>query len=208
MQLWKIFEMSELEKKQKYRYGDTRDSDDCIFVCYQKYKSKSGEIKKYEQWLSPTGFDKRRGTLLAAKKTLKYRLKKKEYLSRPEVKRHRNQKHKNLLRTNPQFALASRVRSRISVAMRRLGGKNGNKTKDLIGCSFEFLKEHIESQFKTGMSWENRSSFHIDHIRPLASFDLTDPEQLKAACHWTNLQPLYPIENIRKSDKYDPCKKK
>ena len=190
--------MSELEKKQKYRYGDTRDSDDCIFVCYQKYKSKSGEIKKYEQWLSPTSFDKRRNNHLATKKTLKYRLKKKEYLSRPEVKRHRNQKHKNSLRTNPQFALASRIRSRISAAMRRLGGKNGNKTKELLGCSFEFLKKHIESQFKVGMSWENRSSFHIDHIKPLASFDLTDPEQLKTACHYTNLQPLSPTENMSK----------
>jgi hypothetical protein len=190
--------MIELKKEQKYHYGDTRDSDDCIFVCYQKQKLKNGEIKKYAQWLSPESFNKRRNNHLAAKKTPKYRLKKKEYLSRPEVKRHRNQKHKNLLRTNPQFALASRVRSRISVAMRRLGGKNGNKTKDLIGCSFEFLKKHIESQFKEGMSWEDRSSFHIDHIKPLVSFDLTDPEQLKTACHYTNLQPLSPTENMSK----------
>jgi len=190
--------MKELKKEQKYRYGDTRDSDDCIFVCYQKQKLKSGKIKKYEQWLSPASFNKKRNHHLAAKKTSKYRLKKKEYLSRPEVKQHRNQKHKNLLRTNPQFALASRIRSRISMAMKRLGGKNGNKTKDLIGCSFEFLKKHIESQFRAGMSWEDRSSFHIDHIRPLASFDLTNPEQLKAACHYTNLQPLSPTENMSK----------
>jgi hypothetical protein len=190
--------VTDLKKEQKYRYGDTRDSDDCIFVCYQKHKLKNGKIKKYAQWLSPISFNKRRDALLAAKKTPECRLRKKEYLSRPEVKRHRNQKHKNLLRTNPQFALASRVRSRISVAMRRLGGKNGNKTKDLIGCSFEFLKKHIESQFKEGMSWEDRSSFHIDHIKPLASFDLTDPEQLKTACHYTNLQPLSPTENMSK----------
>jgi hypothetical protein len=190
--------MNELKKEQEYRYGDTRDTDNYIFVCYQKYKLKSGEIKIYEQWLSPVSFNKRRNYHLAAKKTSKYRLKKKEYLSRPEVKQHRNQKHKNLLRTNPQFALSSRIRSRICMAMKRLGGKNGNKTKDLIGCSFEFLKKHIESQFKAGMSWEDRSSFHIDHIRPLASFDLTKPEQLKAACHYKNLQPLSPTENMSK----------
>jgi len=201
VQFRKKFKVTNLKKEQKHRYGDTRDSDDCIFVCYQKHKLKSGEIKKYAQWLSPKSFNKRRNALLAAKKTPKYKLKKKEYLSRPEVKRHRNQKHKNLLRTNPQFALASRARSRISMAMKRLGGKNGNKTKDLIGCSFEFLKQHIESQFREGMAWDKPNSFHIDHIRPLSSFDLTDPEQQKAACHWTNLQPLYPEENLRKGSK-------
>jgi hypothetical protein len=134
--------------------------------------------------------------------------KQKKYCENPEVKKLINKWRREKTATNPQFAIGLRVRSRVSKALKKVGAVKSQKTKELLGCSFEFLKEHIESQFKEGMSWENRSSFHIDHIRPLASFDLTDPEQLKAACHWSNLQPLYPIENIRKSDKYDPCEKK
>ena len=62
------------------------------------------------------------------------------------------------------------------------------------------LKKHIEIQFKEGMSWENHSlnGWHIDHIIPCASFDLTDPDQQKKCFHYTNLQPLEKIENIKK----------
>lgn len=134
--------------------------------------------------------------------------KQKEYCKNPEVRKIINKRRREKIANNPQFAIACRARNRVLKALKRVGAVKSQKTMELLGCSFEFLKEHLESQFKEGMSWENRSSFHIDHIRPLASFDLTDPEQLKVACHWTNLQPLPPLENIRKSDKFDPCQQK
>lgn len=102
---------------------------------------------------------------------------------------------------SPEFLLKSRARIRIYRALKRARATKQERTSKLVGCSFLFLKRHIESMFREGMSWDKPNSFHIDHIRPLASFDLTDPEQLKAACHWTNLQPLYPEENIRKGAK-------
>jgi hypothetical protein len=106
--------------------------------------------------------------------------------------------------TNPQFALSSRIRSRIRISIKKANVQKSTRTIDLIGCSYEFLRKHIESQFREGMSWDKPNSFHIDHMRPLSSFDLTDPQQQKAACHWTNLQPLYPKENWRKGAKI-PC---
>lgn len=57
---------------------------------------------------------------------------------------------------------------------------------------------HLESLFKPGMSWENHGEWHIDHILPLASFDLTDEQQAAKACHYTNLQPLWASENMSK----------
>lgn len=121
-----------------------------------------------------------------------------KYNRDPSTKERINKKRKYRRRADPQYALKERVRSRIRMALKDAHIVKSHKTVDLIGCSYCFFKEHLENQFKDGMSWDRPNSFHIDHIRPLASFDLTDPEQQKAACHYTNLQPLYPEENLRK----------
>ena len=82
-------------------------------------------------------------------------------------------------------------------------------TMRLVGCTTEELKLHLERQFKPGMSWANHTvkGWHIDHIRPCASFDLTAPEQQKQCFHYTNLQPLWAGENYSKGDKYEPKEK-
>jgi hypothetical protein len=103
------------------------------------------------------------------------------------------------LRTDARFRLALLLRTRLRAALRG-GYKNGSAVRDL-GCSIAKLRQHLERQFKPGMTWGNwsRTGWHIDHIRPLASFDLGDPSQLKAAVHYTNLQPLWAIENLKKA---------
>jgi hypothetical protein len=127
------------------------------------------------------------------------------YYSNPEVRERIAQKRRirenSKRRTDPEFLIKHRTSCRIRKALRRVNAYKSTRTVDLIGCSYSFLKEHIEKQFKDGMAWNKLNSFHIDHIRPLSSFDLTDPDQLKAAFHWTNLQPLYPKENMYKRDK-------
>ena len=67
------------------------------------------------------------------------------------------------------------------------------------------VRAHIEARFIEDMTWDNwgrgwggRREWHLDHVRPLASFDLTDPAQLALACHYTNLQPLWAIDNLKK----------
>lgn len=98
--------------------------------------------------------------------------------------------------TNPQYRIRRRLSSRLSGALKTQGVKKTYKIEELIGCSPQKLKEYIETQFKDGMTWE--SDIHIDHIKPCSSFDLTDPEQQKSCFHFTNLQPLYSIDNIKK----------
>jgi len=75
----------------------------------------------------------------------------------------------------------------------------------LLGCTMAEFVAHIESLWSDGMSWANwtRDGWHIDHIVPLSAFDLTDTEQLKAACHYTNLRPLWATDNLRKGAKVD-----
>lgn len=97
-------------------------------------------------------------------------------------------------KTDPRFTLSCNLRSRVASAIKTKSAH----THELVGCSWTFLVKYLESKFKPGMTWENRHLWHIDHIRPFASFDLTDPEQQRLACHYTNLQPLWAEENLRK----------
>jgi hypothetical protein len=86
--------------------------------------------------------------------------------------------------------------------MKLTGCKKSSKTLDLLGCSLDFLKAWFEYQFEPDMTFENHGSvWHIDHVTPCASFDMTDEEQQKICFHWKNLQPLYGDENLSKNDK-------
>ena len=80
--------------------------------------------------------------------------------------------------------------------------KKAYKTEKLIGCSILKMRKHLEKQFKKGMTWENHGIYgwHIDHIRPLESFDLSDSEQQLIAFNYKNCQPLWAKENLEKSD--------
>jgi hypothetical protein len=76
--------------------------------------------------------------------------------------------------------------------------KTGSAVRDL-GCTISELKKHLESKFQLGMTWGNRGKeWHIDHIIPLAQFNLQDRQQFLIACHYTNLQPLWAKDNIVK----------
>jgi hypothetical protein len=102
------------------------------------------------------------------------------------------------LRNSLHYRLAAACRDRLRKCLR--SKKRAGKTLSLLGCTPAELRLHLESRFQPGMSWENWAydGWHIDHIRPLASFDLADPEQQKIAFHYTNLQPLWATDNLRK----------
>ena len=74
---------------------------------------------------------------------------------------------------------------------------------EYVGCTPTFLRQHLQSQFTDGMTWENHGQWHIDHRRPCASFDLTTEEEKVKCFHWSNLQPMWGPENISKGDNYD-----
>lgn len=106
---------------------------------------------------------------------------------------------KNRRKTDINYRLTKRLRTRIWFALR--GICKSKSTMKLIGCSIEFLREHLEKQFIKGMSWNNYGKWHIDHIIPCASFDLTKPEEQRKCFHYTNLQPLWAEENLSKGAK-------
>jgi len=97
------------------------------------------------------------------------------------------------------YAMKSRVRHRTREAFKRAKLTKPYKTNKLLGCNYETLCTYIEALFTEGMTWENRGKWHIDHIIPLAS--ATNEEELIKLCHYTNLQPLWAIDNLRKGAK-------
>ena len=110
--------------------------------------------------------------------------------------------HKDKLKSNAQYRLAYILRCRLRTSLNKKY-KAGHAVKDL-GCSISELKIYLESKFQVGMTWENHSQtgWHIDHIKPLSHFDLSDRDQFLQACHYTNLQPLWAKDNLSKSDNY------
>lgn len=119
-----------------------------------------------------------------------------------------NQEHRTAYKkmrrdTDTQYRLADNLRSRLRSVLKSQT-KVGSAVHDL-GCSVSELKSYLESKFTDGMSWDNygRKGWHIDHIVPLSRYDLTDREQLLKACHFTNLQPLWAEDNLRKGAKLD-----
>lgn len=142
--------------------------------------------------------DRQRIKQKAYRKTEKYKLdqraRKKALRSTPEFKAARQKKRK----TDISERLSLRLRHRLYFAL--LKNIEANRAVRDLGCSIAEFKAYIEAQFLPGMSWDNHDFYgwHLDHIRPLASFDLTNREELRLACYYTNYQPLWAKDNLRK----------
>ena len=104
------------------------------------------------------------------------------------------------IQTDIKLKIVKSLRSRVYQAIIN----KSKSTKILLGCTVKFLKKYLESQFKEGMSWNNHEihGWHIDHIKPCASFDLSKLEEQQKCFHYTNLQPLWAKDNLKKGSKY------
>lgn len=123
------------------------------------------------------------------------------------ARRHYNKKIKDY----PYQCLKRNMRSNTNRILKGQGRAKSKKTEEYLGCTVEELICHLESKFQDGMNWENYGNpngdhtegWHVDHIRPCASFDLSDPIEQRECFHYTNLQPLWGKDNLSKGDKWD-----
>jgi len=124
-----------------------------------------------------------------------YYLKNKE-----EISKYKTEYQRNRCRNDVSYRLKKNLRKRVWDALKE--NAKSEITMKLIGCSINFLKQHLESQFKNGMFWNNygKQGWEVDHIIPCARFDLTKPEEQGKCFHYTNLQPLWADENSSKRD--------
>jgi hypothetical protein len=126
-------------------------------------------------------------------RVLRKKHKKRYNKRRNEIRRKRKQ-------TDIGFRVLENTRRRLNEILRTY---KTNKTLELLGCSVQKLKSHLEKQFLDGMNWDNYGFYgwHIDHIKPCSSFDFSDPEQQKICFHYSNLQPLWAKDNLCKGSK-------
>ena len=108
---------------------------------------------------------------------------------------------KNRKKIDPVYKIIANMRTRLGMFLSAKNFKKTNSTFAMVGCSPKFLKEHLEKKFEPGMTWNNHSidGWHIDHIIPLDR--AKNEEDIKKLCHYTNLQPLWAEENLKKSNK-------
>lgn len=202
----------------QYKHGQVR-KDGLVFLQNKLKKLDEKNYFLFEEWVTPQRFESftkssKKSRLKRKEKIKKYNRKHyhenklkirkarlsywKKYHNNPIVKKRNNEQRKLLLRNNPQYKIANRLRRILGGVIKCKKYSKSKKIECIIGCSVSFLRRHFENKFRDGMCWENPKSFHIDHIRPLSHFDLTNPENIKISCNWRNLQPLLPIENMMK----------
>jgi len=134
-----------------------------------------------------------------------YRLKNIERLKESSRLWHKNNRDlvnkytRNKYNTDINFKLRSNLHNRINDAIYK--NVKSASTIQLIGCNIDEFKGFIELKFKEGMSWDNHGKWHIDHIKPCASFDLSKKEEQRKCFNYKNLQPLWAKENLSKGDK-------
>jgi Holliday junction resolvase-like predicted endonuclease len=121
----------------------------------------------------------------------------KEYnIKHPEFKKNYIKKKRH---NDDLFRLSGNIQRRVKIFLDSKNMTKKNKTFDIVGCSPNQLKEHLEKKFNDGMSWDNYGKWHIDHIIPLSSANNED--EVYKLCHHTNLQPLWAEDNLKKSNK-------
>lgn len=111
--------------------------------------------------------------------------------------------HKIRYDTDPEYRIKNNVAKRLRYALKDYHIRKINKPFDLTGCSVQFLYEYIGERFTEGMNWDNYGKWHVDHIKPCSKFNLQDPEERKKCYHYTNTQPLWAKDNIRKFNTYE-----
>lgn len=182
------------EKKREYRNNNLQESRRKNNEWRLKNKDKVREYKKKE-------YEKNRDKILEKKREYYKENKEKILEERRNYKQRSYKRRAERYKKDKGYMIEMRLRARfyglISV------DKKKDRFYDLVGCTKKELKEHIESTFKRGMCWDNYSEWHIDHIRPCSSFDLTDSEQQKECFNYRNLQALWAEENLIKSSKHE-----
>jgi hypothetical protein len=194
---------SEERKLRKREYIRTYEQRDDVKKKRKAYlESKKEQIKQYHKDRYQNNKEKFRAQAAAyfQKNKERYKEKVKEVWRPRELERNKIKRQTDL-----HYQMKIRLSDRISKAFKNVKASKHFKTKELLGCTVQEAKAYIESKWLPGMSWDNYGIYgwHIDHIKPVSSFDLTDSDQQRQCFHYTNLQPLWAKDNLIKNARLD-----
>lgn len=209
----KLKELTDFHKKKDTPDGVRNECKECVKDIQKKYKNVEGFKEKQKEYDKMT-YEKNKDKILKRKKEYHIEnkqeiLKKKaEYRSIPENKERNRQyikqykvenkdKYYKYRRDNPHYIA---WRSVLYSTLKRLNTSKQGHTIDMLGYSAIDLKEHLEKQFLEGMTWDNHGVWHIDHKKPVTSFDSN--ADMRVVCALDNLQPLWAEDNLRKKNNY------
>ena len=180
----------------------------CSIICKKRNHDANSERRKInarKRWHANPNIQKRSNEL----KSIRYHAMTDE--EKRAVNKKRNEKYKayrlarhyERMKSDIHYMVRQKISDRIRKALKAGYGNKSKSCLNYIGCSVPHLRQHLEAQFSKGMTWDNYGEWHIDHIKPCAAFDLTCEEQQSKCFNYTNLQPLWAIDNLKKGAKYN-----
>ena len=184
-------------EKQLIYFGKAKRSKDGL-TNHCKLCNKENRKENYKQY-----YEKNKDKIQEYKK--EYNKKNKENIKEQRKKYDKNnRKRVNKIRRDKRkfdqlYKMSCNLRKRTWEAFKKKCYNKSTKTQEMLGVDWEVCKLNIERQFTEGMSWDNYGDWHIDHIIPLSCANTE--EELKKLCHYSNLQPLWAVDNLMKSDK-------
>ena len=206
--------LTEFHKDPKMQSGYKSKCKSCIKEYNQKnkekikektkeYKQKNKEkikekIKEYNQKNKEKIKEKTKEYNQKNKEKIKEKTKEYNQKNKEKISKQKNQYKKERKAKDPLYKLTINIRSLIGSSIRNNGYTKQSKTHEILGCSYQEFKAHIEQKFPEGMSWDNKHLWHLDHIIP-QSLGQTEQEIL-ALNHYSNFQPLWAEDNIQKSN--------
>lgn len=199
----KFTETKKEEEKQKrqeyYKKVKENVSEIVIDITETKICSLCNENKTLDEYF----IAKCKGTIRSQCKECLSKYRKKYYqANKKQIIKQTSEYKVARCKVDPEFKILKTLRTRLYCALKNKKADKKCRTKQLTGCELPFFKEYLEAKFTEGMSWKNHGDWHIDHIKPCCSFDLTEEEEQKKCFHYTNLQPLWATENLTKGGKY------
>jgi len=193
-------ELHNYYNSKKGNEGKTSKCKSCFKSDQEIYREKNYErlSKKAKYYYDK---NKTKITLVQKEYTKKNKVKKLDYTR--EYRKNNREKINSYSRIarneNPIILLKNRLRARTYLAFKAGKWLKNSGNEEMLGCSYDFSKSYIESLFLKGMSWSNKGEWHIDHIIPLSTAKTV--EEMKSLFHYTNLQPLWAKDNLKKSAK-------
>lgn len=191
-----------LDEESKTRYKENVKKYKKSLTSQQRTAYKKSYIAKMKAG-RPEQYKKYKKARREQKKRQKKRYQKEGGEQWEKYKRRRNKTKRRYMKNSPRARMINNIRKRLSSVIKLKKGRKPESYSKVIGCTVKSLYAHIENQFIQGMSWDNYGEWHVDHIKPIAKFDLNELKEVEKINHYTNLQPLWAEDNMQKGDYYN-----